>query len=471
MATSDLDAAVYRQAVLDAATLEAQTQVDAASAISGAHSTAAIVTSQARIDASGAAAAAEIDAAQATNQARSNAAQTEATARARAAESISKARVQAAMSISQARSNAAKATSQAQASAARSTSSARASAAIAVASAETNGAGTSSLARIAAAGVIAAARTDGASTVASARIAAESTVSGAETAAASTTGLARVQAASVRSTAQSEATRAEAAARTAAAQATSQARISAAKTTTDAQNLADDIALAVRSYSIVTNETSQDFAASQINSGKIQVSVIDATATRYGADRGLDAAKLHEQRETARLDTKLQYAESKFEIVFPFIVSTLFGSVTTTAIPTPGFQTNLPPLAPPRGVVPPDPFIATGQAREASRFAVEAALAATSIASRGFAAASPLGVGLGAIYAQQQIRSTVNLDSAVRLSLAPLNVDLSIKQYAESAELFNAQQQAILNSEGNQVKRQVGLLQGAARMVSGVSTA
>jgi hypothetical protein len=101
---------------------------------------------------------------------------------------------------------------------------------------------------------------------------------------------------------------------------------------------------------------------------------------------------------------------------------------------------------------------------------VETGLATVGVVNRGFSSRSPLSLGLAAIYAQQAIRSTAILDSSARLAFAPADAEVKTKEYGAAVDLFNNQQGQILASEGNQVKRQVGILQAAARMVGSISS-
>jgi hypothetical protein len=232
---------------------------------------------------------------------------------------------------------------------------------------------------------------------------------------------------------------------------------------------ASDLGLADRLYAISANEAAQDYAADEGYDARIRTASIDATATRYSADRGLAGDQLQEHRADGRLNLILAFAGSKFDILFPFVqkaAEPYQGPPAT--LPTPGFSLDIPPITV-VGIGPPDPVIAIGQDRNASLSALESSVSVDSVKARGFAPSGALASAIRSLHSQQSAANNIDAESSARVTHAPLDSDAFVAQQGAALELFDGQQSAVVASDGNQVQRQVGILEAVARMISGIS--
>ena len=59
------------------------------------------------------------------------------------------------------------------------------------------------------------------------------------------------------------------------------------------------------------------------SAGRVYASDRSYAGQVYDADRQYAGVQLHETAETARLQTKLDYATNKFNVVYPFVQSSL----------------------------------------------------------------------------------------------------------------------------------------------------
>jgi hypothetical protein len=274
----------------------------------------------------------------------------------------------------------------------------------------------------------------------------------------------RVEAAQIEATAQTSAATIDASSRTASAQISATAQTSAA--TIDAQ---------ARTTTATTAANAQTQSASIDATARTQAAQIAQTGQEYEANQQYAGVVLHETSETARLNIKLNYAEEKFEQVYPLVLQSVASAQNGNADEptTPGLlpYTQAPPILV-RGVFTPGQVqaqINLAYARNDTRTSSLIRSAQGDLAGRGFSSNSPLLEVLSMGYQGQNFQASNNAATAIRFQSAQANSDQILKSQELANSQFNQIQQVFLASEQNAVTRQVGLLGGVAQMVAGVS--
>lgn len=190
----------------------------------------------------------------------------------------------------------------------------------------------------------------------------------------------------------------------------------------------------------------------------------------YGADKQYAGTQLHESAETGRLTTKLNYADSKFNIVYPVVQASLAASASTT---TPGLRQwpDLPFIST-SGVLTPAQIqqqVNAAWARNDSRTQAQIIQTQRELAGRGFSSNSPLLEALKVGYIGQNFRANNDAATQIRIEGAKANADAVFQGQKAVADQFNNQQGVVLESEKNQVTRQVGLVGALAQLIGGIT--
>lgn len=227
--------------------------------------------------------------------------------------------------------------------------------------------------------------------------------------------------------------------------------------------------------------TARQFTAQASKDASIFGSSTDLTGRQYAADKGLvgtqyDAdrqfagVQLHETSESGRLQTKLAYADGKFAIVLPLIQSAADAATRQLAaggLATPGLSVLLTPITV-GGVFTPAEIQAQvnqSYARNDARTASQIRQAQADLAGRGFSSNSPLLSSLQVGFMGQNLRANTEASISLRVSTATANA----KQVLDSQTLanlqFHEQNEVAIDSEKNQVTRQVGIVEALARIV------
>ena len=182
--------------------------------------------------------------------------------------------------------------------------------------------------------------------------------------------------------------------------------------------------------------------------------------------------QLHEQSETGRLTTKLAYADAKFNLVYPLVQDSIDAALAGTAL-TPNLK-SWPDL----------PFISTsgvltaGQiqrqvnsalARNDSRTQAQILQAQRELSGRGFSSNSPLLEALKVGFVGQNLRANLDAETGIRIEAAKANADAVFTGQKAVSDQFNQQQGVALESEKNQVTRQVGLVGALAQLIGGLT--
>lgn len=195
-----------------------------------------------------------------------------------------------------------------------------------------------------------------------------------------------------------------------------------------------------------------------------------ANADRYGSDQQLAGVEAHEAAEDARLERKIGYAEFKFDEVFPFVQGVV-GGIGSAGVPqTPGVRV-LGPFISSRGVLSPAEVqsqVNAAWAKNDARTASQAFDVAAQLAGRGFSSNSPLAVAMQVGLFGQNLRANNDAATSLRIQAATANAAQILKgQELLQQQFFQANQIAV-DSERNQVTRQVGILSAVAQMVGAV---
>jgi hypothetical protein len=294
---------------------------------------------------------------------------------------------------------------------------------------------------------------------------------------------ARVHAAQIGATAQTQSATTGANAQTQSATTGANAQIASASTTAGAHVSAAKLSADATTGAAQTDAQSRVSAAQIQAAAQLQSSQIDAdarnstantqaTAERYSADQQLAGITLHEQAENGRLNTKLVYAEAKFNTVFPFVQQSLgqaqAGAAGTPQ--TPGLNLN-PPFVSTRGVFTPSEVQAQvnlAYARNDSRTQSLIRQAQGDLAGRGFSSNSPLLDALKLGLNGLNLKANNEAATAIRFQAAQANADRQSKGQELANQQFVGVQTLVLDSERNAVTRQVGLVSAIAQMVGGL---
>jgi hypothetical protein len=189
----------------------------------------------------------------------------------------------------------------------------------------------------------------------------------------------------------------------------------------------------------------------------------------YDADRQYAGVQLHETAETARLQTKLDYATSKFNVVYPFVQSSLAAAQDSPI--TPGLSFD-PPFVSTRGIYTAAQVqqqVNLAWARNDSRTQAQLLQTQKELAGRGFSSNSPLLEALKVGYLGQNLRSNAEAATTIRLQSAQANAEQTLKGQELRNTQFNQQQGVAIESEKNQVTRQVGLVGALASLIGGIT--
>ena len=222
-------------------------------------------------------------------------------------------------------------------------------------------------------------------------------------------------------------------------------------------------------FSAQANKDASVFGSETDYNGRVYASDKSFAGQVYDADRQYAGVQLHEQAETARLQTKLDYANAKFNTVYPFVQSSL--AAAQNAPTTPGLSFS-PPFINTRGVYTPAQIQAQvnlAWARNDSRTQAQILQTQKELAGRGFSSNSPLLEALKVGYLGQNLRSNNEAATTIRLQSAQANADQTLKAQELLNTQFNQQQGVAIESEKNQVTRQVGLVGALASLIGGIT--
>jgi hypothetical protein len=252
----------------------------------------------------------------------------------------------------------------------------------------------------------------------------------------------------------------------------STARVTATQTQVVAQNAAADTEYASRVFVADRTRFAADYSTDREYRGVIDTSTIEAGATRYAADRDYAGEEYREASETRRLQIRLDYADAKFQVVWPYVQTVVNQALggSSAAVVTLGFQTVLPYVSGDGALNANDinAIVSNATTRAAARATAESSQAQGELVGRGYASNSLLLNALAVGYDFQRVRAGVNAETATRIAAAKLNAEQEFRGQQAQVQQYSDQQQAILASERNQVQRQVGLLQAVAEMVGGL---
>jgi hypothetical protein len=212
-------------------------------------------------------------------------------------------------------------------------------------------------------------------------------------------------------------------------------------------------------------------AAAQIDAdNRLAVAQINSEAEHYSADRQYASTQLRETGENARLQTKLNYAEDKFQLAFGLASDVANGSDQASG--TPGLLAiDSAPYVTTRGVLTPSQIQAQVNGlyvRNDVRMASLIRQAQGDLAGRGFSSNSPLLDALRVSYAAQNLRASTEGSTGLRIQAAQANASQVTQGQSLAVQRWQAQQQVALDSEKNAITRKVGLLGAVAQMVGSV---
>ena len=237
-----------------------------------------------------------------------------------------------------------------------------------------------------------------------------------------------------------------------------------------ASKYGSDQELAGKTFVASANKDAQVIQSTNELTGRLYESDKRYASDIYGADKQYAGTLLHENSETARLTTKLNYADSKFNIVYPVVQASLSASQTTT---TPGLKSwpDLPFIST-AGVLTPAQIqqqVNAAWARNDSRTQAQILQTQRELAGRGFSSNSPLLEALKVGYIGQNFRANNDAATSIRIQSAQANAQQILEAQKAVADQFNSQQGVVLESEKNQVTRQVGLVGALAQLIGGIT--
>lgn len=190
----------------------------------------------------------------------------------------------------------------------------------------------------------------------------------------------------------------------------------------------------------------------------------------YESDRSFAAAQLRENAETGRLQTKLQFAQDKFNTVYPFVQSSLTDALAGNPS-TPGLDDDWPYVST-RGVF----TLAQIQQQVNKAWAQNDARAQSQLrqlqgelAGRGFSSNSPLFDVIRVGVLGQTLRANNDSATSIRLQSARANAEQTLKAQELQVNEFQAKNGVALESEKNQITRQVGFVGALAQLVGGIA--
>lgn len=224
-----------------------------------------------------------------------------------------------------------------------------------------------------------------------------------------------------------------------------------------------------RVFTAQANKDSSVYGSDQDLVGRQYTADQNLTGAKYDADQQLLGVKYSADAETTRLIDKLAYADTKFNIVFPFVQTSLANAQSSPI--TPGLSFT-PPAISTRGVY------SAGQvqrqvnqavARNDARTNSQILQAQRDLAGRGFSSNSPLLEAVRIGLSGQNLRANNDAETQIRLQAATANASQLIQVQQLQNEQFNQQQTVALESEKNQITRQVGLVDALAQMVAGLT--
>ena len=237
-----------------------------------------------------------------------------------------------------------------------------------------------------------------------------------------------------------------------------------------ASKYGSDQELAGKTFVASTNKDAQVIQSTNDLTGRKYEADQRYASDIYGADKQYASAVLHENAESGRLTTKLNYADSKFNIVYPVVQASLAASQTTT---TPDLKSwpDLPFIST-AGVLTPAQIqqqVNSAWARNESRTNAQILQTQRELAGRGFSSNSPLLEALKVGYIGQNFRANNDAATSIRIEGAKANAEQILNSQKAVADQFNSQQGVVLESEKNQVTRQVGLVGALAQLIGGIT--
>lgn len=246
---------------------------------------------------------------------------------------------------------------------------------------------------------------------------------------------------------------------------TSAANAGAAAETYAASQEAAGVKLEASSQSrLIQSGAKQDFDAA------LQVANNHASAAEYAADDQYQEQVVHEDAEDRRLDIKLTYADEKFNEVFPVAEQAIAASGNLTAPATIGLMTPWPSIPMP---IPFTPRLVQMQAnlayaRSDQEVASNYREALADVSGRGFSSNSPYIDAVRATLVGRGLRQSALGAAQARIGALQANATTLLSLQKLRGQDFIDQNQVAVQSEANQVERQVGLIDGVASIVAGL---
>jgi hypothetical protein len=223
-----------------------------------------------------------------------------------------------------------------------------------------------------------------------------------------------------------------------------------------------------RVFTAQANKDATVYSADQDLSGREYSADQQLAGTQYEADQQLAATQYSQQQETGRLNTKLAFAQDKYNDVFPFVQA----SLDAQGIQTPGLDIVDWPYIPAGGVLTERQIqqqVNTALAKNDSRTQAQILQAQTELAGRGFSSNSPLLQALLTGYLGQNLRANNDAETQIRIQSAQANAEQTLKAAELTVNEYQAKQGTVLESEKNQITRQVGLVGALAQLISGTA--
>lgn len=186
---------------------------------------------------------------------------------------------------------------------------------------------------------------------------------------------------------------------------------------------------------------------------------------KYGADSRYSGIVLHEVRENARLLKRLRYADRHFDEAW-----SLIGELGPSGEIPAGFQSVTPSVSVSGTYTRSQMQMHANTIR--ARSAVEAysqwSDAREDASGRGLSGSSPFLIGVRMSAESQALAQAISKEAELRVAVATENAAAILKRQSLASDTFVAQQRAWLSVEANGIRRQVGLVDGAFRVIGSV---
>jgi hypothetical protein len=221
-------------------------------------------------------------------------------------------------------------------------------------------------------------------------------------------------------------------------------------------------------FTAQANKDAQVYSANQDLAGREYSADQQLAGTQYEADQQLAGVEYSQQQESGRQTQKLQYADGKWNDLYPSIQTAL----STLGLQTPGLTPGSWPTVPIVGVLTERQIqqqVNRQLARNDSRTQAQILATQTELAGRGFSSNSPLLQALQTGYLGQSLRANNDAETSIRIQSAQANAEQVLKATELAVTEYQAQQDSVLKSESNQITRQVGLVGALAQLIGGIA--